>query len=63
MTREEISTFPPKEVHIVTFIGQFSTFFGKIALPFWSCQLVFGKSDQWNGERKMAIEYSDFGDS
>jgi hypothetical protein len=50
-------------VHIVTFIGQFSTFFGKIALPFWSCQLVFGKSDQWNGERKMAIEYSDFGDS
>ena len=43
MALEEISTFPPKKVHIVTFIGLFSTFFGKIALSFWSCQLVFGE--------------------
>jgi hypothetical protein len=34
LAQEEISTFAPKKVHIVTFIGQFSSVFGLIAQSF-----------------------------
>jgi hypothetical protein len=42
LAREEISTFAPKKVQIVTFIGQFSAVVAIIGQSFRFCELELG---------------------
>jgi hypothetical protein len=53
LARKEISPFAPKKVHIVPFIGQFSTDLGIIPQYFGFCQLALslGQISRMKGER------------